>query len=320
MSSRASPSSTRRSWCWARRPRTASARISASSAPPASTSRSTRTFPSTTPRSRRPRHRHRAPRRGEPARRVDRRALRPHQRRPTSHAQMEIAYMNRRLALSTGTWRRCSRRRVRRRAGSHDRLPGPAVQGDRREQHRDPGQRRRAAARRASAPRRATTRNVFYAADGNEIGSRIIRVHARTPSSPTPRGPGPVSKQLVFDAARGPAVPALPSNDPSRREYSERLDARTPACRSGSAAASSASASRTPSPARGSALRTQAASPYGIAGSPPITRDNNQASVEGRWSPGGGRLTTVLRYTNMVDIFENNGLGSTATRTRSRTT
>jgi hypothetical protein len=36
----------------------------------------------------------------------------------------------------------------------------------------------------------------------------------------------------------------------------------------------------------------------------PITRYNNQASVEGRWAPGGGRLTGTLRYTNMVDIFQ----------------
>jgi hypothetical protein len=36
-----------------------------------------------------------------------------------------------------------------------------------------------------------------------------------------------------------------------------------------------------------------------------ITRDNNQASAEVRWSPGGGRITATVRYTNMVDIFEN---------------
>ena len=36
----------------------------------------------------------------------------------------------------------------------------------------------------------------------------------------------------------------------------------------------------------------------------PITRYNNQASAEVRWSPGGGRLTGTLRYTNMVDVFQ----------------
>lgn len=43
--------------------------------------------------------------------------------------------------------------------------------------------------------------------------------------------------------------------------------------------------------------------PYSISVTVPIVRYNNQASVEGRWSPGGGRITATLRYTNMVDIF-----------------
>jgi hypothetical protein len=46
--------------------------------------------------------------------------------------------------------------------------------------------------------------------------------------------------------------------------------------------------------------------PYAV-GQQPIVRDNNQASAEVRWSPGGGRLTGVLRYTNMIDIFETDG-------------
>jgi hypothetical protein len=37
---------------------------------------------------------------------------------------------------------------------------------------------------------------------------------------------------------------------------------------------------------------------------PPITRYNNQASAEFRWAPGGGRLTSTLRYTNMIDWLE----------------
>ena len=43
--------------------------------------------------------------------------------------------------------------------------------------------------------------------------------------------------------------------------------------------------------------------PYSPNSLRPITRYNNQASIEGRWSPGGGRLMALLRYTNMVDIF-----------------
>jgi Putative beta-barrel porin 2 len=35
----------------------------------------------------------------------------------------------------------------------------------------------------------------------------------------------------------------------------------------------------------------------------PIDRYNNQASIEGRWSPGGGRLTSLLRLTDMFDYY-----------------
>jgi hypothetical protein len=45
--------------------------------------------------------------------------------------------------------------------------------------------------------------------------------------------------------------------------------------------------------------------PY-ASGQPALTRDNNQASAELRWAPGGGRINAVLRYTNLVDIFETN--------------
>jgi len=37
-----------------------------------------------------------------------------------------------------------------------------------------------------------------------------------------------------------------------------------------------------------------------------IQRSNNQASIEGRWSPGGGRLSAILRFTNMVNIYDEN--------------
>jgi hypothetical protein len=46
--------------------------------------------------------------------------------------------------------------------------------------------------------------------------------------------------------------------------------------------------------------------PY-VAGRPVIIRNNNQASIEGRWAPGGGRLTGTLRYTNMLDIYSQGG-------------
>lgn len=39
-----------------------------------------------------------------------------------------------------------------------------------------------------------------------------------------------------------------------------------------------------------------------------IIRDNNVASAQLRWSPGGGRLQGVLRYTNTLDLFETESL------------
>jgi hypothetical protein len=46
--------------------------------------------------------------------------------------------------------------------------------------------------------------------------------------------------------------------------------------------------------------------PYlaGSATQNPISRDNNLATAQAAWSPGGGRITTTLRYTNSIDIFE----------------
>ncbi len=42
----------------------------------------------------------------------------------------------------------------------------------------------------------------------------------------------------------------------------------------------------------------------GVVSGGAIDRYNNQASLEGRWSPGGGRLTTLLRFTDMVDYYD----------------
>jgi hypothetical protein len=43
--------------------------------------------------------------------------------------------------------------------------------------------------------------------------------------------------------------------------------------------------------------------PY-LPGQQPLLRYNNQGAIEGRWSPGGGRLTASLRYTNMLDLLD----------------
>jgi hypothetical protein len=44
--------------------------------------------------------------------------------------------------------------------------------------------------------------------------------------------------------------------------------------------------------------------PAAVAPNAPITRDNNLAAIQAQWSPGGGRISGTLRYTNSLDIFE----------------
>jgi Putative beta-barrel porin 2 len=43
-------------------------------------------------------------------------------------------------------------------------------------------------------------------------------------------------------------------------------------------------------------------------GAGPIVRNTNTGSVQLRWSPGGGRLQGLLRYTNVVEVFEKTAL------------
>ena len=48
--------------------------------------------------------------------------------------------------------------------------------------------------------------------------------------------------------------------------------------------------------------------PYTETSSDIIIRDNNLAMAQLRWSPGGGRLQALLRFTNMIDLFETDQL------------
>jgi hypothetical protein len=47
--------------------------------------------------------------------------------------------------------------------------------------------------------------------------------------------------------------------------------------------------------------------PY-TPGQQSFVRDTNTAAVEGRWAPGGGRLASTLRYSNVLDIYEDQSL------------
>lgn len=47
--------------------------------------------------------------------------------------------------------------------------------------------------------------------------------------------------------------------------------------------------------------------PY-TPGQQSFVRDTNTASAEARWAPGGGRLSSTLRYSNILDIYEDDSL------------
>jgi len=136
--------------------------------------------------------------------------------------------------------------------------------------------------------------NVFYQETGSApVGSQIYRVGLFTGLSNASRT-GAVSR-LTFDARAGITYRRYQSDDVALNGYRNAW-----------------------MPTAGLALSTGSGQfGFGLAdtfariedppyasGQAAIVRDNNQASVEGRWSPGGGRLTGTLRYTNMIDVFE----------------
>ncbi|HVZ71742.1 MAG TPA: hypothetical protein VHJ20_05145 [Polyangia bacterium] len=55
--------------------------------------------------------------------------------------------------------------------------------------------------------------------------------------------------------------------------------------------------------------------PYANSTNYPLSRDSNLATAEVHWSPGGGRISTMFRYTNVIDVFEATAFeyGSTVT-------
>jgi hypothetical protein len=141
--------------------------------------------------------------------------------------------------------------------------------------------------------------NVFYAST-NAIGSSIFRFMPYAEITNATRT-GPVTQQLTFDARAGLQYRHYGNSQVSNAGYADAWN-----------------------PNAGLSLNMGGAqfgfgladvfariedTPYaGAAGGTPTTnapiqRTNNQASIEGRWAPGGGRLNSVLRFTNMVNIY-----------------
>jgi hypothetical protein len=146
--------------------------------------------------------------------------------------------------------------------------------------------------------------NVFYQPSGNALGSGIVRVMPYAELTNASRT-GPVSRDLNFDLRAALMYRRYLTTDPGLAEMYRNawLPTAGAALSIGGGQVSFSMAdtfARLQDPPYGPV----AVGVTGGASGPWITRDNNQASAEVRWAPGGGRLATVLRYTNMIDVFE----------------
>lgn len=139
--------------------------------------------------------------------------------------------------------------------------------------------------------------NVFYA-NTDPKGSGIIRVLPYAEITNATRN-GPTSNALTFDLRGGFQYRHYTSSDSDVQKYS---DAWNP-----SAGASLSFGGGQVGFGIADVFARIEDPPYagqmGIVAATILERNNNQASAEVRWSPGGGRLTGTLRYTNMVDVF-----------------
>ncbi len=134
--------------------------------------------------------------------------------------------------------------------------------------------------------------NVFYASTNAE-GSSILRVMPFVDLTNATRS-GPASKTLTFDLRGGLLY---------RHYFSDAADIQPYRNAWNPNAGVSLSLG-------GGQLGFGFADVFARIEDPPyqgqagvLERNNNQASAEVRWAPGGGRLSGTFRYTNMVDIY-----------------
>jgi len=146
--------------------------------------------------------------------------------------------------------------------------------------------------------------NVFYAPT-NTIGSSIFRFMPYLELTNATRT-GPVSKELTFDAHAGLQYRHYGNSVISNAGYADSWNPNAGLSLSlGGAQFGFAVAdvfARVEDAPYANSAGTGGVPAKGIG----IERNNNQASIEGRWSPGGGRLTSILRFTNMVNIYDQN--------------
>jgi hypothetical protein len=138
--------------------------------------------------------------------------------------------------------------------------------------------------------------NVFYSDSGNEIASPLIRTALFGELTNSTRTG--VASRLTFDLRAGVNYRRYQSDDQDVQAY---RNAWMPTA----GVALSAGGGQFGFGIADTFARLEDPPYLSTMEHIPITRYNNQASVEGRWAPGGGRLTSTLRYTNMLDIFQN---------------
>ncbi len=141
--------------------------------------------------------------------------------------------------------------------------------------------------------------NVFYS-DTNAKGSSIVRVMPFVDVTNATRN-GPAAHALTFDVRGGLQYRYYGSSDPAIKQYSSAWNPNAGVSLNLGGAQLAFGVADIFARIEDAPYAGQSATP----GGPPLTRNNNQASAELRWSPGGGRLTGTLRFTNMVDIFDN---------------
>jgi hypothetical protein len=146
--------------------------------------------------------------------------------------------------------------------------------------------------------------NVFYAPT-NTIGSSIFRFMPYAELTNATRT-GPVSRELAFDVHAGLQYRHYGNSEVSNAGYADAWNPNAGVSLSlGGAQFGLGIAdvfARIEDPPYANNTGAGGVPPMGVG----IQRNNNQASIEGRWSPGGGRLTTILRFTNMVNIYDQN--------------
>jgi len=136
--------------------------------------------------------------------------------------------------------------------------------------------------------------NVFYSENGEKTGAGIYRTTLFADVSNASRT-GAVSRQLAFDARVSLLYRRYQGDDPKLDGYNNTWMPTAGLSLSLGAGQVSFGLAN---------IFARLEDPPYVSGLAAITRYNNQASLEARWSPGGGRITGMLRYTNMIDYFQ----------------